>query len=148
MIILFKILAILGPALFSGMLLAIGVILGRYWKSLPPADFLGWFASNSGFIMFAIPFGAVPTILGLAGMLWIDWGNPAIRPIWLLAAGCIVALFAITFVYYVPANAAFAAREVPVDDVPSRLDAWLLLHNLRILLALAAAGLGVWAIGR
>lgn len=47
MSLLFKILAVTGSAMFAGVMLAIGVILGGYWKSLPPADFLDWFAQHS-----------------------------------------------------------------------------------------------------
>lgn len=37
---LFRILAAAGSAMFAGVMLAIGVILGSYRKALPPADFL------------------------------------------------------------------------------------------------------------
>ena len=37
--------------MFAGVMLAIGVILGRYWKSLAPETFLDWFSQNGKFIM-------------------------------------------------------------------------------------------------
>lgn len=148
MALLFKFLAISGSAMFAGVMLAIGVILGGYWKSLPPAEFLEWFARNNHFIMRAIPLAFLPTAVGLAGMLWFDWSDSVNRSIWLGAAGCIIAVLAITIVYYVPSNAAFAARAVPIDQVSSKLDTWLLIHNLRIMLALVASALGVYAVSR
>lgn len=143
---LFSVLAVTGSAMFAGVMLAIGVILGGYWKSLPPADFLEWFARHGNLAMRAIPIVVVPTLIGLVGMLWLDWSNSAARMIWFGAAGCILAVVAITMAYYVPSNAAFAAKSIPVDQVSSKLDTWLMIHNLRIVLAVAASALGVWAV--
>lgn len=147
MTLLFRILAITGPAMFAGVMLAIGVILGGYWKSLPPAEFLDWFAQHSGRIQNAIPLVVAPTLIGLGGMLWLDWSSPN-RMIWFGAAGCILAVLAITMGYFVPSNATFAAKAIPVDQVSGKLDTWLMIHNLRIVLAVLASVLGVWAISR
>jgi hypothetical protein len=46
---LFNNLAISGSAMFAGVTLAIGVTLGRYWKSLPASDFLDRFSQNNRF---------------------------------------------------------------------------------------------------
>lgn len=146
MSLLFKILAVTGSAMFAGVMLAIGVILGGYWKSLPPADFLDWFARHSQLVMRAIPIVVIPTLIGLAGVLWSDWSNSANRVIWFGAAGCILAVLVLTMAYYVPSNAAFAAKAIPIDQVSGKLDNWLMIHNLRIVLAFAASALGVWAI--
>lgn len=148
MALLFRILAITGPAMFAGVMLAIGVILGGYWKSLPPAEFLDWFSQHSGRIQSAIPLVVLPTLIGLAGMIWLDWGNSVNRLIWFGAAGCVVAVLAITMGYFIPSNAAFAAKSIPVDQVAGKLDTWLMIHNLRIVLAFIASALGVWAVSR
>lgn len=143
-----NILAVTGSAMFAGVMLAIGIILGGYRKSLPPADFLDWFARHSHLVMQAIPLVVVPTLIGLAGSLWLGWGDARARGLWLGAAACIVAVLVVTMAYHVPSNGAFAAKSVPLDQVPAKLDAWLLLHNLRIALAVAASALGTWAVGR
>ena len=145
---LFKILAVTGSAMFAGVMLAIGVILGGYWKSLPPAGFLDWFARHGQLVMRAIPIVVIPTLIGLAGVLWLDRSNGTTRVIWLSTAGCIIAVLAITMGYFVPSNAAFAAKAIPVDQVSGKLDTWLLIHSLRIAPAFAASALGVWAISR
>lgn len=146
MALLFSILAVTGAAMFAGVMLAIGVILGGYWKSLPPADFLEWFARHGNLVMRAIPIVVIPTLIGLAGMLWFDWSNSTNRMIWFGAAGCILAVLAITVGYFVPSNSAYAAKTVPIDQVSGKLDTWLMIHNLRIILAVAASALGVWAV--
>lgn len=145
---LFRILAVAGSAAFGGVMLAIGVILGGYWKSLPPAEFLDWFAQQSSLVMRAIPLVVVPTLIGLAGALWYDWREPAKRWLWLASVACIVAVLGFTLAYFLPINAAFAGKVVALDQVPAKLESWLLLHNIRIALALAASALGIAAITR
>lgn len=48
-----------------------------------------------------------------------------------------------TTVLFVPSNAAIAAKTIPIDQMTSKLDTWLLIHNVRIALAFAASALGV-----
>ncbi|MDH7796228.1 MULTISPECIES: DUF1772 domain-containing protein [unclassified Beijerinckia] len=145
---LFNILAISGAAMFAGVMLAIGVILGAYWKSLPPQGFLDWFSQNNHFVAQVIPFVVAPALIGLAGSLYISWGDTTGRTLWLVASACIIAVLAVTFAYHLPSNAQFAAKAVPLDQVSGKLDSWLLLHSLRIVLALVASILGIVAIAR
>jgi Domain of unknown function (DUF1772) len=143
---IFNALAISGSAMFAGVMLAIGVILGGYWKSLLPAAFLDWFGQNNHFIMRAIPVVVIPTLVGFAGSLWLGWSDQTARNLWLGASGCVVAVLIITIAYYFPSNAQFSAKLVPLEQVPAKLDTWLALHNLRIALAVIASVLGVVAI--
>jgi|SRR5215475_1147171 len=143
---IFNVLAISGSAMFAGVMLAIGITLGGYWKSLPPEGFLDWFSHNNHFIVRAIPLVVIPTVVGLAGSLWLGWSEQAPRNIWLAASGCVLAVLIMTAAYYLPSNAQFASKSVPLDQVPAKLDTWLLLHNVRIALAAIASVLGIVAI--
>lgn len=53
--------------MFAGVMLSIGVILGGYWKRLPPAEFLEWFAQHGELVMHAIPLVFIPILIGLIG---------------------------------------------------------------------------------
>jgi Domain of unknown function (DUF1772) len=127
-------------------MLAIGVILG-YWKSLS-ADFLDSFRDHGPFISRTIPAVVVPTLVGLAGSLWLSWGERDTRTLWLLSVACMAAALILTMIWFVPTNAQFAARSLPIDQVPAKRDTWLMIHNLRIALAAVASVLGVIAISR
>lgn len=141
-------LGISGSAMFAGVMLAIGVTLGGYWKSLPPEGFLDWFSQNLHFIMRSITMVLVPTLVGMAGSLWASRTDRSARNAWLAGSGCIVAILLITAAFYFPINARFAGRSVPLEQVPAALDTWLLVHNVRIALAALASVLGVVAISR
>jgi len=145
---LFNILAISGSAMFAGVLLAIGVMLGGYWKSLPASDFLDWFSQNSRFIMHVIPLVVVPALLGLAGSLWLGWSAGETRALWIGAILCIVAVLVLTMTWFVPSNAQFAAKSIPLDQVPAQLNTWLMFHDVRIALAAVGSVLGILAISR
>ncbi|RWN24536.1 DUF1772 domain-containing protein [Mesorhizobium sp.] len=145
---LFNILAVTGSAMFAGVMLTIGVMLGGYWKSLPAAEFLDWFSQNNGFISGAIPIVVVPTLVGLIGSLWLGWGDVGPRMLWIGSAACIAGVLALTMIWFVPTNAQFAAKALPLDQVPDRLNTWIMIHYVRIGLAAAASVLGVLAISR
>lgn len=143
---LFQILAVAGSAMFAGVMLAIGVILGGYWKALAPADFLDWFAQHSEHVMRAIPLVVIPTVVGLVGAICYDWQVPAARGLWLAAGACVIVVFGLTMAYFAPSNTAFAKKAIAPDQVPAKLDTWLLLHKVRIVFALAASVLGIVAV--
>lgn len=145
---LFNILAVSGSAMFAGAMLVIGVTLGGYWKSLPPSDFLDWFALNNRFIMQAIPLVVIPALLGLIGSLWLGWSQAKMRALWIGALLCIAVVLALTIAWFVPTNAQFAAKSIAVDQVPARLNSWLMIHYARIALAAVGSAFGVLAIGR
>ncbi len=142
---LFKILAVTGSAMFAGVMLAIGVILGGYWQTRPPADFLDWFAPHSGLVMRAIPLVVAPTVAGLIGALCYDWKVPATRGLWLAACACVVGVLGLTMIYFVPGDTAFASKAVALDKVSAGLDTWL-LHNVRIVFARLTSVPGIVAI--
>ena len=144
----FNIFAILGSAAFAGAMPTIGVTLGGYWKSLPPSEFLDWFGQNDKFIMRVIPLVVLPALVGLGGSLWFDWQETAQRLLWAAATVCVLAVLALTIVWFVPANAAFASRSVTLDQVPERLNTWLILHGVRVGLALFGSALGVLAVAK
>jgi hypothetical protein len=148
MLLPFQFLAVVGSAAFAGVMLAIALILGAFWRSLPPADFLIWFAANSGFIARTIPLVVGPTLLGLAGSILLTWGDASARNLWLSALGCIIALLVLTVAYFFPLNTMFNEGTIAHGDVPGRIDAWLGMHWVRIALALAAAGFGLIAATR
>lgn len=148
MSLVFKILAVTGPAMFAGIMLAISIILGGYWQTLPPEAVLDWFTQHDWRMPRAMELVGVPTLIGLDGMLILDWKNTATRKFWLGAVACVLLLFALTIIWVLPGTAALADRSIPVDQVAGALDTWLLIHHARVALALMACVLGFCAVSR
>lgn len=142
---MFNILAICGSAGFSGVMLCIGVTLGGYWRSLPPADFLSWFAANNHFISNTIPIIVAPTLIGLTGSIWLAWGTSG-ASLWIASGVSMVIVIVLTGVYFVPVNSAFAGGAMAVDEISGKLNQWIQVHYSRIALAMISAALGVIAV--
>jgi hypothetical protein len=145
---LLNVLAVSGSGAYAGALLAIGVILGGYWKALPAEEFLEAFRTSLPFIGRLVPAVLMPTVAGLAGSLWFAWDEKESRVLWLMALASTAALLMLTAAWFGPTNSQFAAGSLPLDQVPRTLDTWLMLHRIRIALAVAASILGVISISR
>lgn len=140
-----NILTICGAAGFAGVMLCIGITLGSYWRSLPPADFLDWFASNNQFVAKSIPLIFVPTLIGVIGSTLMARGDQSFM-LWVLSCLCIIIVAALTFAYFVPTNTLFASGTMDVAVVPVKLNQWITIHYFRIGFSMVAAILGCLAI--
>ncbi len=144
----FYTLAICSTAGFSGVMITIGVTLGGYWRSLPPAEFLAWYGKNVQFVSNAIPLIVVPAFIGLIGAVVVSWSEASIRNLWLVSCLLIVIVAIMTFSYFVPANTAFANGDIAVAEVQAKLNQWIMIHYVRIGLAMLAAIFGCIAMAR
>ncbi len=133
--------AVIGSAAFSGVMICIGVTLGGFWRSLPPQDFLDWFAVNNSFVARSVPMTVVPAFLGLGGSIWTDRGTTDAW-LWGLSTVCMAIVMVMTARFFVPANRAFAGGKLDTRDVPRQLQRWLSVHAVRIALGLTAAIIG------
>ena len=141
----FNLVAMCGAAGFAGAMAVVGVAFGGYWKSLPPAEFLLWFSAHSHPIGATMALFIAPTLVGVAGGLWTDWNAPPARILWLAALGALFGALAITAVFHLPTNAAFAAKTLPLEQVSPTLDRWLALHAAALALLALVWGLVVAA---
>jgi hypothetical protein len=89
-------LAVIGSAAFTGTMICIGLAFGGWWTSLPPADFLAWFAANSGYIAGTIPVVAGPAALGLLGSLWLACRDRGARAPWAAATAALIGVAFVT----------------------------------------------------
>lgn len=144
---LVNVLAVISSGMFAGVLFAIGVLLGGYWKELSAVAFLDSFNTFLPFVPRAIAVGFV-AVVSLIGSVWLSWGDREVRLLWLLAAGCIGILSILTAVWFAPTNSQFAARSLPLDQVLANRDMWLILHSLRVVFAAVASVLGIIAVRR
>ena len=128
---------------YAGAMLTEGFVLVPFWRALPPAEFLRWYAANDrrlvGFFG-PVTSAAGVTALAAAGVsLWE--GHPGRWPA-VVAAVLMLVSVAAYFVYFERVNARFAAAAIPVDDVGAELARWNAWHTMRTVLsgvALAAA---------
>ncbi len=143
-----NILGICGTGAFTGTMLTIALILGDYWKSIPPQEFLDWFSANEHLLIRMIAIVSVPAAVGVIASLFLALRNPRSRLWWAVSFAALLVLAVITVVVHLPMNASFSAKSVPLDQVGATIDRWLAWHWIRIglgLLATVAAVLGTTA---
>ena len=149
-------LAIVTSAAFFGANLFIGVSMGVYWLTLPPAEYAAqFFPQFNNFLYTIMPlFLLMPVGLILSARL--DWHVAAARRNWVIALWFYLAISLITIFFHMPLNVRLAAAiGSPLGDALSFYKAialvgpvtdenagtirsiWLLGHIPRVLITLA-----------
>lgn len=149
-------LAVMTSAAFFGANFFIGLSMGGYWLSLPPADFVAqFFPQFSNFLFTIMPlFLLMPVGLILSARL--DWDSAPARRNWVIALWLYLAVSLITIFYHMPLNVRLAAAigsrvgdaldfytaialvgPVTEQNATSIRTLWLLGHIPRVLITLA-----------
>ena len=137
-------LAVVGSAMFTGVMLTIGLALGRYWLDLAPQEFAEWFDANFILLLPCVVTTLVPTFIGVGWLLKQDWNLPRLRRGWLVALAGIGTASLITGVYHLPANFRLWGLDQTDAEVTSELRWWLVLHVPRVLTGLVGAVAALW----
>ena len=132
-------LSVVSLGIYAGAMLTEGGVLVPFWRSLPPAEFLRWYAANAerlnSFFGALTAAAGVLTLLAAAGSLWEGhpgrWGSVA-------AAVIMLAIVAGYFVYFEHANASFATGTIALEAVPAELARWGAFHHTRSVVSVLA----------
>jgi hypothetical protein len=133
-------------------MLLIGISIVGFWKSLPPSNFVSWFAAHSGRLgTIMIPLGTITLLLSLAAAA-VSWRSRSKQRQWaMIAALCALCVMVSYPVFFAEANASFIAGGLSDSAVRALLDRWEVWHWGRIFLGLAgflAAVLALHSSGR
>jgi hypothetical protein len=125
--------------LFVGALLAEGVLLVPYWRTLPPAQF---FSLHKEFgprlYKFYAPLTIVATLLTVvAAVSCVSNAQPG-RWATLVAALLTLSMVGIYFLYFKQANATFAAASINSNELELELSRWATYHWLRVIIGIIA----------
>ncbi len=137
-------LAVIGSAMFTGVMLTIGLALGRYWVDLAPQEFALWFKANFILLLPCVMVTLVPAFVGVGWLLKQDWNVPKLRRGWMIALGGIGLASLITMVYHLPANFRLWGLDQTDAQITTELRWWLVLHVPRVLAGLTGAVAALW----
>ncbi len=132
-------LAVVGSAMFTGVMLTIGLALGRYWVGLEPQEFAGWFDANFILLLPCVALTLIPAFIGVGWLLKQDWRVPALRRGWLIALAGLGVASLITAFYHLPANFRLWGLDQTDAEVTAELRWWLIVHVPRTLAGLVGA---------
>jgi len=137
-------LAVVGGAMFAGVMLTIGLALGRYWLGLDPQEFASWFQANFILLLPCVMLTLTPALVGVAWLLKQDWNDKRLRRGWLIALAGLGLASLITLVYHLPANFRLWGLDQTDSEVVSELRWWLVLHIPRIIAGIVGAVAALW----
>lgn len=131
--------AVVASAAYLGFALLIGSSYGIYWSAMDPLLFMKDFAAK--FPLF-LPGAAVTLfpafILAIVLFYKTPKGRPARRS-WMIMLICYLMINAITAIYHLPVNFSFMDEAYTAAEVPGKLSLWVILHWVRVALALVGS---------
>lgn len=137
-------LAVVGGAMFAGVMLTIGLALGRYWLGLDPQEFASWFEANFILLLPCVMLTLTPALVGVGWLLKQDWNDKRLRRGWLIALAGLGLASLITLVYHLPANFRLWGLDQTDSEVVSELRWWLVLHVPRVVAGIVGAVAALW----
>ena len=133
--------------IYVGAMATEGGVLVPYWQSLPPGEFLTWYAANAQRLVdFFGPVTIAAVLLAVASAALAIWHRRPGRTHAIVTALLLCGLLGLYFAYFEDANTRFATGGIAVDAVPGELARWAWWHHVRTVVsavALVTAGLAV-----
>lgn len=124
-------------------------VLVPYWQSLPPSEFLAWYAANAQRLVdyFGPVTAAAVLVPAAAALVAVPARHPGRVPL-VAVAVLLAGLLGLYFVYFEQANARFATGAVAVDAVAGELARWAWWHRARTAVSAVALLLACLAVRR
>ena len=139
-------LAIVASAAFFGGNLFIGLSMGASWLSLEPLVFMNGFWPQFTTFLYTIMPLFLLTLIGLLLSARLDWDQPKLRRLWLIAIALYVVTSLITLGYHMPENLRLRDGLYTSDQAAAALRYWLIGHVPRVVLSLAIPLLALRAV--
>ncbi|MEO0405115.1 MAG: hypothetical protein AAF193_09610 [Bacteroidota bacterium] len=133
------IIALIGTITYLGNIINIGFTYAVSWQRMDPVAFMQGFEST---FLLLLPTVAVTLLPGLIGIIISIIHNKeavASKKHWKMALYATLISVAITSIYHLPTNLSFIDQSYTPTTATSMLQVWIILHWVRILLALVAS---------
>lgn len=133
------IIAIIGTIAYLGNITNIGLTYAVAWQRMDPIVFMQGFETT---FLLLLPTVAVTLLPGLIGIIYSiiqSRENTDAKQSWRIALYATLISLVITSVYHLPANLAFMDQSYTASEAASKLQWWVILHWVRVALALVAS---------
>ena len=93
------------------------------------------------FPLLVLPTAAtlLPALIATLLSVVFNWSDPEARSFWLIALFGLLLTIAITLTYHLPTNFAFMDLKYSAAKATRKLQIWVLLHWVRVVMAITAA---------
>jgi hypothetical protein len=135
----FEFLAIIGLAAYFGNVINIGFTYSIAWKRMDPIAFMQGFEETFLLLLPTVAVTLLPGLIGVIVSMSLTKEHPSARKAWKMALYATLLSIAITSIYHLPVNLELIAQSYTAEEVSSKLNTWVALHWVRIVLALVAS---------
>ncbi|MDW3192333.1 MAG: anthrone oxygenase family protein [Cytophagales bacterium] len=135
----FGVLAIIGSIAYLGNIINIGFTYAIAWQRLDPIVFMQEFETTFLLLLPTVAVTLLPGLIGIIVTITSSKENKAAQKSWKMALYATLISILITSVYHLPTNLAFMDQSYSASEAASKLQLWVTLHWVRIVLAIAAS---------
>lgn len=135
----FGFIAVIGSIAYFGNVLNIGLTYAIAWQRMETMAFMQGFETTFLLLLPTVAFTLLPGFIGIIASIYLNKGNKEANKYWKFALYASLLSIALTLVYHLPTNLAFIQQSFTVEEASRRLNLWVLLHWVRIGLALIAS---------
>ncbi len=133
------IIGIMGTVAYLGNIINIGLTYSIAWLRMNPMEFMQGFETTFLLLLPTVTVTLLPGIIGIIASISFSKDNEEAKKNWKLALYATLISIVITSVYHLPTNLAFIDQSYSVSEVVSKLKLWVILHWVRIALAIVAS---------
>ncbi|MFK8056315.1 MAG: anthrone oxygenase family protein [Saprospiraceae bacterium] len=131
--------AIVTSAAYLGFVLNIGLSYGVYWPQMDPVLFMQDFAQKFPLFLPGAFMTLVPAFV-LSIILFVKTKeDKQAKSAWKIVFIALLLVNLITSVYHIPVNFGFMDQSYSAAEVTGKLQIWIVLHWVRVILALVAS---------
>ena len=135
----FGIIAIIGSISYLGNIINIGLTYAVTWQRLDPMVFMQEFETTFLLLLPTVVVTLLPGLVGIIVCLRLNKDSLEVKKSWRMALYATLASIAITSIYHLPTNLAFMDQSFSATEASSRLQLWVMLHWVRVVLAIVAS---------
>lgn len=122
-----------------GILLAMGLGFGIFWKTLDPIPFMEVFSAEFPYFILPTVLMLLPALVSTIALVVRYKDQKDARRPWIYAMTGMLIAFTITSAYHLPVNLGFIELAYTAEEAASRLNIWIMLHWVRSAAVLMSA---------
>ena len=132
------VLAIIGTAAYLGNIINIGLTYAIAWQRMDPIEFMQGFEATFLLLLPTVVVTLLPGLIGNIASIFLNKENPEAQKPWRMALYATLISLIITSVYHLPTNLSFIALSYDTAEAANKLQLWVILHWVRVVLAIVA----------
>ncbi|MEM8894074.1 MAG: anthrone oxygenase family protein [Bacteroidota bacterium] len=135
----FSIIAIIGTVAYLGNIINIGLTYAIAWQRLDPMVFMQGFETTFLLLLPTVVVTLLPGLIAIIASIALNQENAEAKRYWRSSLYATLASILITSVFHLPTNLDFIDQSYSAAEATSKLQLWVILHWVRIGLALVAS---------